>query len=242
MKKTISLVKSDTLLTGAALVLLLNLSFSPEASALTIGFEDLTAGTPLLDQYSAKGIYFRDQLSLSGSSPGVIAASGYGSAMALQPNHYETPMYILLNTPVASFNFYKYEWSVPENPAPEEVVSEVVTEQPQEAPVEEVPTEEAPQEAPSEDYTVHLEFFKFDGSAYQSLGTMQNSDKDAWVPVSFTSSEQISAIMLYGTHPYIVDTLQIGTTPDPVPEPATMLLFATGIVGLVGSRLRRKKP
>lgn len=37
---------------------------------------------------------------------------------------------------------------------------------------------------------------------------------------------------------YIVENNTYGT---PVPEPATMLLFGTGIAGLVGSRIRRKK-
>jgi hypothetical protein len=36
-------------------------------------------------------------------------------------------------------------------------------------------------------------------------------------------------------------TLQVSLDPAPVPEPTTMLLFGTGLAGLMGSRIRRKK-
>lgn len=41
--------------------------------------------------------------------------------------------------------------------------------------------------------------------------------------------------------PDIIDGVVIPPDGNPVPEPATMLLFGSGIAGLAGSRLRRKK-
>ena len=38
-----------------------------------------------------------------------------------------------------------------------------------------------------------------------------------------------------------IGTMEISNMNDPVPEPATLLLFGTGIAGLVGNKLRRKK-
>jgi hypothetical protein len=220
--KLVSVVKLGIRL-AAALVALFTLSVGKEAAAITLSFEELAVSAPLFDQYAAEGIYFRDSLSLSGNSPGVIAATGYASARALQPNQSASPIFILLTSPANYFSFYKWEPFVQQDP-------------PQEAPVQQdAPTEEAPS-----DYTVYWEFFKYDGT-YQSIGTISDSNKDAWALVSFPSSEMISAVKISGiidnNLPFYLDNIQITGA---IPEPETYAMLLAGL-GLLGFMARRKK-
>jgi hypothetical protein len=210
------------------LVFFMNLSLC-KASAITIDFEGLAVGDALLDQYQSQGIYFRDQLSYSGNSPGKIVETG---SKSLQPHTNPQAMFILLANPSHFFSFDKWEPSSEQGGDGGENVQ-----QPTEKPAE----EQAPGEPPPQgDYTVYWHFFSYDGTNYQDAGVYYNSDKNLWVRVPFTFSEPISAVHIWGdivnNQPYYLDNLRFDTSINPVPEPATMPMLALAIVGLAGFR------
>jgi len=69
------------------------------------------------------------------------------------------------------------------------------------------------------------------GSAYYTtILAPTNALEFAFAGNNLTENYQINAL-----------NIQIDGTPAPVPEPTTMLLFGTGLIGLVGSRRRKSK-
>lgn len=76
-----------------------------------------------------------------------------------------------------------------------------------------------------------------------------------WTPltVNVTSGDMVNQLFVAisvssfpldgGTQNWVDDVFSVGggTPPPQVPEPATILLFGTGLAGLVGSRIRKKK-
>lgn len=78
----------------------------------------------------------------------------------------------------------------------------------------------------------------FDGWQSQSMFFTATAETQTLsiVAKNVTGDDQRTDLGLDGI---LLDVAGAGTTPTP--EPATMLLFGTGLVGLVGSRIRKKK-
>lgn len=92
-------------------------------------------------------------------------------------------------------------------------------------------------------YGSQLTFSAYDATA-SLIGTythpsFENYGFTEQIALSFTG---VSSLIIAGEWDgsYIMDDFNFNSVAAPVPEPATMLLFGTGLAGIVGSRIRKK--
>jgi len=90
----------------------------------------------------------------------------------------------------------------------------------------------------------YVDAYLSDASMVTASGANNYGDDMSFLTVTASMGTTIDYVVIHDSGNYwVVDNMSgdASGVNNPVPEPATMLLFGTGLAGLFGARLRRKK-
>ncbi len=211
-----------------SLALILGWSAIVAAAPISIDFEALSGGVAVTSQYDESGVTFQSSFD-DFDSPGIIV----DTSKSLKANSFTEGIYILFEDPIYSFrvSVFEYDNSGYEQDDEEEYYEEGGDDFYDEGGEEEYYAEE--------EYSVHLVVFDLGLSALNDFDENLVHSIDVWSSLTASEYSGIGAIWLSGTQDFKIDDIVIDAT-QPVPEPATILLLAGGLAGLVFYRRKKK--
>jgi hypothetical protein len=245
-------------------------TFNSHASLISIDFESLVIGDDILEQYADKGVHFNQTGNSTLSSPGNIVSQGFGNTSnALSINDFDKGLLIAFDMRIFSFRAQIFELLDQGGGGLEKtalVMFDFEGTDDEELTVSEGETVGIIKEVgewlfvrknDGKEGYIPKSYVQLQSVYLQAFGYNEHSElinlaptqeivvhsSGFWSPIGYTSQTAISAIKLWGTKDFKVDSLTINSkrTASTIPEPSTIILFIFGGLIILFTPKNRKQ-
>jgi hypothetical protein len=235
-------------------------AFNSHASLISINFESFAIGDDVFEQYADKGVHFSQPDNSTPTSPGKIVSEGFGtSGNALSINDFDNGLLISFDMSIFTFQAQIFELLEQDGQdkkgvamfdfegSDDEELS--VSEGEQLTIIKDVGEWLLVRNSQGDEGYIPASYVQLNSVYLQAFGYNDHSELidlaptqeivvhsiGFWSPISYSSQTAISAIKLWGTQDFKVDSVAMNSEkiPSTIPEPSTLVLFILGGLTLI---------